>query len=127
LEINQGYTTMHGQPIIKTLQNVGVFICDCSETGVKLCDLMNREHSFRETCCGVGLFYHEYRGSNLFRNVRTVFQSTRRHCNICSHYHYHHHHHLSLQPFVDFCLLSQVSPSSSVFSCLLPIFDFQIF
>jgi len=39
----------------------------------------------------------------------------------------HHHHHLALQPFVGFRLLSQVSPSSSVLSCLLPVFYFQLF
>ena len=39
----------------------------------------------------------------------------------------HIHHHLALQPFVDFRLLSQVSPSSSILSCLLPVFDFQVF
>jgi len=43
------------------------------------------------------------------------------------HYHHHHHHHLALQPSVDFRLLSQVSPSSSILSCLLPVFDFQLF
>jgi hypothetical protein len=37
------------------------------------------------------------------------------------------HHHLALQPFVGFCLLSQVSPSSSILSCLLPVFNFQFF
>ena len=37
------------------------------------------------------------------------------------------HHHLALQPFVGFRLLSQVSPSSSILSCLLPVFDFQLF
>ena len=40
---------------------------------------------------------------------------------------YYHHHHLTLQPFVGFLLLSQVSPSSSILSCLLPVFDFQLF
>jgi hypothetical protein len=39
----------------------------------------------------------------------------------------HHHHHLALQPFVGFCLLSQVFPSSSVLSYFLPVFDFQLF
>jgi hypothetical protein len=43
------------------------------------------------------------------------------------HHHHYHHHHLALQPFVDFRLLSQVSPSSSILSCLLPVFDFQLF
>ena len=38
-----------------------------------------------------------------------------------------HHHHLALQPFVGFRLLSQVSPNSSILSCLFPIFDFQLF
>jgi hypothetical protein len=38
----------------------------------------------------------------------------------------HHLHHLALQPFVGFRLLSQVSPSSSILSCLLPVFDFQL-
>ena len=38
-----------------------------------------------------------------------------------------HHHHLALQHFVGFRLLSQVSPSSSLLSCLLPVFDFQLF
>ena len=38
-----------------------------------------------------------------------------------------HHHHLALQPFVGFCLLSQVSPSSSVLSYFLPVFYFQFF
>jgi hypothetical protein len=36
-------------------------------------------------------------------------------------------HHLALQPFVGFRLLSQVSPSSSILSCLLPVFDFHLF
>jgi len=36
-------------------------------------------------------------------------------------YHHHHHHHLALQPFVGFRLLSQVSPSSSTLSRLLPL------
>ena len=35
--------------------------------------------------------------------------------------------HLALQPFVGFRLLSQVSPSSSILSCLLPVFYFQLF
>jgi len=39
----------------------------------------------------------------------------------------HHHHHLTLQPFVGFRLLSQVSPSSSILSCLLPVFSFHFF
>ena len=39
----------------------------------------------------------------------------------------HHHHHLALQPFVGFRFLSQVSPSSSILSCLLPVFYFQLF
>jgi len=39
----------------------------------------------------------------------------------------YHHHHLALQPFVGFRLLSQVPPSSSILSCLLPVFDFQLF
>ena len=37
------------------------------------------------------------------------------------------HHHLALQPFVGFCLLSQVSPSSSVLSYFLPVFTFSFF
>jgi hypothetical protein len=37
-------------------------------------------------------------------------------------HHLHHHHHLALQPFVGFRLLRQVSPSSSVLSCFLPVF-----
>jgi len=41
--------------------------------------------------------------------------------------HHHHHHHLALQPFVGFLLLSQVSPSSSILSSLLPVFNFQLF
>ena len=40
---------------------------------------------------------------------------------------HHHHHHLALQPFVGFRLLSQVSPSSSILSCLLPVFYFQLY
>jgi len=36
-------------------------------------------------------------------------------------------HHLALQPFVGFRLLSQVSPSSSILSCLLPVFNFKLF
>src|SRR5215469_7571509 len=40
---------------------------------------------------------------------------------------HHHHHHLALQPFVGFCLLSQVSPSSSVLSYFLPVFTFSFF
>ena len=40
---------------------------------------------------------------------------------------HHHHHHLALQTFVGFRLLSQVFPSSSVLSCLLPVFYFQFF
>src|SRR5215469_7085244 len=39
----------------------------------------------------------------------------------------HHHHHLALQPFVGFCLLRQVSPSSSVLSYFLPVFTFSFF
>jgi len=42
-------------------------------------------------------------------------------------HHHHHHHHLALQPFMGFRLFSQVSPSSSILSCLLPVFDFQLF
>ena len=42
-------------------------------------------------------------------------------------HHQHHHHHLALQPSVGFHLLSQVSPSSSILSYLLPVFDFQLF
>jgi hypothetical protein len=34
---------------------------------------------------------------------------------------------LALQPFVGFCLHSQVYPSSSIISCLVPFFYFQIF
>ena len=41
--------------------------------------------------------------------------------------HRHHRHHLSLQPFVGFRLLSQVCPSSSVHSCFLSVFNFQLF
>ena len=40
---------------------------------------------------------------------------------------YHYHHHLALQPFVGFRLLSQVSPSSSVLSYFLPVFNFHFF
>jgi len=39
----------------------------------------------------------------------------------------HHHHHLELQPFVGSRLLSQVSPSSSVLSCFLPVFFSSFF
>jgi len=39
----------------------------------------------------------------------------------------HNHNHLALQPFVGFRLLSQVSPSSSILSCFLPDFNFQLF
>ena len=39
----------------------------------------------------------------------------------------HHHHYLSLQPFVGFRLLSQVSPSSSILSCLLLVLTFSFF
>jgi hypothetical protein len=39
-------------------------------------------------------------------------------------HHHHHHHHLALQPFMCSHLLSQVSPSSSILSCLLPVFNF---
>jgi len=39
----------------------------------------------------------------------------------------HNHHHLALQPFVGFGLLSQVSPSSSVLSCFLPVFFISSF
>jgi hypothetical protein len=41
------------------------------------------------------------------------------------HHHDHHHHHLALQPFVCFCLLSQVSPTSSVLSYFIPGFYFS--
>ena len=41
--------------------------------------------------------------------------------------HHHHHRHLALQPVVGFRLLSQVCPSSSILSCLLPVFDFHLF
>ena len=57
-------------------------------------------------------------------NLRTF------HCSRRIHYHHHHHHrryHLALQPFVGFRLLSQVSPSSSILSCHLPVFYFQLF
>jgi len=46
---------------------------------------------------------------------------------LCVLYHHHHHHHLALQPFVGFRPLSQVSTSSSTLSCLLPVFNFQLF
>ena len=39
----------------------------------------------------------------------------------------HHHHHLALQTFVEFCLLSQVSPSSSIFSCFFLVFTSSFF
>ena len=39
----------------------------------------------------------------------------------------HHHRHLAIQPFVGFRLLSQASPSSSILSYFLPIFNFQRF
>ena len=37
------------------------------------------------------------------------------------------HHHLALQPFVGFRLLRQVSPSSFILSCFIPVFNFQLF
>lgn len=37
------------------------------------------------------------------------------------------HHHVALQTFVGFRLLSEVSPSSSILTCFLPVFDFQLF
>ena len=40
---------------------------------------------------------------------------------------HYYHHNLALQPFVSFCFLSQVSPVSSILSCLLPAIDFQLF
>ena len=40
--------------------------------------------------------------------------------------HIFHHHYLALEPFVGFRLLSQVSPSSSTLSGLLPGFYFQL-
>jgi len=43
------------------------------------------------------------------------------------HHHHHHHHHLALQPFVGFRHLSQVSPSFSVLSYFLSVFNFQLF
>jgi hypothetical protein len=41
------------------------------------------------------------------------------------HHHHHNHHHLALQHFMGFRLLSQVSPSSSIFSYFLPVFTFS--
>jgi hypothetical protein len=35
--------------------------------------------------------------------------------------------HFALQPFTDFGLLSQVSPSSSIPSCFLVFFNFKLF
>ena len=40
---------------------------------------------------------------------------------------HNHHHHLALQPFVGFRPLRQVSPSSSILSYFLPVFDIQLF
>jgi hypothetical protein len=41
--------------------------------------------------------------------------------------HHHHHHHLSLHPLVGFHPFSQVAPSSSIFSCFLPVYTFNFF
>ena len=78
-----------------------VAICLCSTLTMNL-----------YTCTKAKTLHHnEIRSSDLFQNSDN----------------HHHHHHLALQPFVGFRLLNQVSQSSSVRSCFLPVFNFQIF
>jgi len=67
-------------------------------------------------------------------NIQTLQSATSKYSTVLECYsvstgihHHHHHHHLALQPIVSFRLLSQVSPSSSILSCLLPVFNFQLF
>ena len=53
----------------------------------------------------------------LIKEVQQLERHLQRH-------HHHHHHRLALQPLVGFRLLSQVSPSSSILICPLPVFNF---
>jgi hypothetical protein len=66
------------------------------------------------TCTKAKTLHHnEIRSSDLFQNSVN--------------HHHHHHHHLAPQHFVGFRLLNQVSPSSSVLSCFLLVFNVHLF
>ena len=81
----------------------------------RLLSLVNFSALYQITC-----YIFRYKNSNkrirgtdkLTREVKFPCNNTWNHHHHL--HHHHHHHHLALQPFEDFLLLSQVSPSSSV-------------
>ena len=100
--------------------------CSCSTLGTHgvTCGKMCDDWKF----CMTGEMSHGCGGEEDSSSPHTTTTTT---TTTTTYYNYNYYtsyqHHLALQPLMGFRLLSQVSPCSSILSCLLPIFNLQLF